>query len=158
MTTWGLMGRIMEFGWINLLSAGIVVLIMIPNIIYATRLKQDETQTKVSHYLTACEQVGRYGCIVLMWLPLFVWKFGFGSIEEFLIYLIGNGALLLCYYLFWMLYSREKTLSKAMALAIIPTVIFLLSGILLRHWLLVTFAILFGVAHCMITYLTHKGF
>ena len=147
----------MEFGWINLFGAGIIVLIMIPNIIYAAKQKQDETQIKVPRYLSACEQLGRYGCIILMWLPLLVWKFGFGSVEEFLIYLIGNGVLLLCYYLFWMFYSRKKTLSVAMALAIIPTAIFLLSGILLRHWLLVVVAILFGAAHCMITYMTHKG-
>ena len=147
----------MEFGWINLFGAGIIVLIMIPNIIYAAGQKQDETQIEVPRGLSACEQVGRYGCIILMWLPLLVWKFGFGSVEEFLIYLIGNGALLLCYYLSWMLYSRKKTLSVAMALAIIPTAIFLLSGILLRHWLLVAFAIFFGFAHCMITYMTHKG-
>ena len=146
----------MEFGWINLFGAGIIVLIMIPNIIYATGQKQDETQIEVPRGLSACEQVGRYGCIILMWLPLLVWKFGFGSVEEFLIYLIGNGALLLCYYLSWMLYSRKKTLSVAMALAIIPTAIFLLSGLLLRHWLLVAFAILFGFAHCTITYMTHK--
>ena len=146
----------MEFGWINLFGAGIIVLIMIPNIIYAARQKQDETQIEVPHGLSACEQVGRYGCIILMWLPLLVWKFGFGSVEEFLIYLIGNGALLLCYYLSWMLYSRKKALSVAMVLAIIPIAIFLLSGILLRHWLLVAFAILFGFAHCTITYMTHK--
>ena len=72
----------MEFGWINLFGAGIVVLIMIPNIIYAARQKQDETQIEVPHGLSACEQVGRYGCIILMWLPLLVWKFGFGSVEE----------------------------------------------------------------------------
>lgn len=41
----------MEFGWINLFGAGIVVLIMIPNIIYAAREKQAETQTKVPDYL-----------------------------------------------------------------------------------------------------------
>ena len=146
----------MEFGWINLFGAGIIVLIMIPNIIYAAGQKQDETQIEVPRGLSACEQVGRYGCIILMWLPLLVWKFGFGSVEEFLIYLIGNGALLLCYYLSWMLYSRKKTLSVAMALAIIPTAIFLLSGLLLQHWLLVAFAILFGACHCTITYMTHK--
>ena len=146
----------MEFGWINLFGAGIIVLIMIPNIIYAAGQKQDETQIEVPRGLSACEQVGRYGCIILMWLPLLVWKFGFGSVEVFLIYLIGNGALLLCYYLSWMLYSRKKTLSVAMALAIIPTAIFLLSGILLHHWLLVAFAILFGACHCTITYMTHK--
>ena len=148
----------MEFGWINLFGAGIIVLIMIPNIIYAAGQKQDETQIEVPRGLSACEQVGRYGCIILMWLPLLVWKFGFGSVEEFLIYLIGNGALLLCYYLSWMLYSRKKTLSVAMALAIIPTAIFLLSGILLQHWLLVAFAILFGACHCTITYMTHKEY
>ena len=147
----------MEFGWINLFGAVIVVLILIPNIIYAVRYKQDETRTKIPTYLTVCEQVGRYACIVLMWLPLLVWKFGFKSVEEFLIYMFGNGVLLLCYYLFWILYSRKKTLSKAMALAVIPTAIFLLSGILLRHPLLTAAAILFGVSHCMITYLTHKG-
>ena len=69
----------MEFGWINLFCAGIVVLIMIPNIIYAVRQKQDEAQAIIPKYLSACEQVGRYGCIVLMWLPLLVWKFGFGN-------------------------------------------------------------------------------
>ena len=146
----------MEFGWINLFGAGIVLLMMIPNIIYAAGPKQDKTQIKAPHYLSAFEQVGRYGCIILMWLPLLVWKFGFGSVEEFLIYLIGNGVLLLCYYLFWIFYSRKKSLSNAMALAIIPTTIFLLSGMLLRHWLLVVFAILFGASHCTITYVTHK--
>ena len=53
----------MEFGWINLFGAGIVVLIMISNIIYAAREKQAETQTKVPNYLFACEQAGRYSCI-----------------------------------------------------------------------------------------------
>ena len=106
----------MEFGWINLFGAGIIVLIMIPNIIYAAGQKQDETQIEVPRGLSACE----------------------------------------CYYLSWMLYSRKKTLSVAMALAIIPTAIFLLSGILLQHWLLVAFAILFGACHCTITYMTHK--
>ena len=146
----------MEFGWINLFGAGIVVLIMIPNIIYAVKQKQDEVQEKIPKYLSACEQVGRYGCIVLMWLPLLVWKFGFGSVEELLVYLIANGLLLLSYYLFWTFYFRKKALSNAMALAIIPTLIFLLSGILLRHWLLVIAAVIFGFAHCSITYITNK--
>ncbi len=39
------------------------------------------------------EQVGRYACIVLMWLPLLVWKFGFASVLELLLCLGGNGLL-----------------------------------------------------------------
>ena len=37
----------MEFGWINLFGAGIVVLIMIPNIIYALKRKQSKTGKEV---------------------------------------------------------------------------------------------------------------
>ena len=148
----------MEFGWINIFGAIIVVLILFPNIIYAVKNRQDNTKTEVPQYLSVCEQIGRYGCVVLMWLPFLVWKFGFRSEEELLIYLLANGILLLSYYLFWIFYSRKKNLPKAMALAIIPTVIFLLSGILLRHWSLVAAAAIFGFAHCKITYMTHKEY
>ena len=39
----------------------------------------------------------------------------------------------------------------ALALAILPTCIFLLSGVLLRHWLLVCSAVLFGIGHIFVT-------
>lgn len=146
----------MEFGWINVFGAGIVTLIMIPNIIYAVKRKQTGAENDIPKYLSILEQIGRYGCIVLMWLPLFVWKFEFGSIEAFLVYLAANGVLLLSYYLFWAAYARERALRTAMALAVIPTVLFLLSGVLLHHWMLAASAVLFGVAHCKITYLTHR--
>ena len=146
----------MEFGWINIFGAAIVVLIMIPNIIYAGKQNQPRTGKPIPKHWSVCEQLGRYGCIFLMWLPLFVWKFGFGSVKAFLIYLIANGVLLLSYYLFWAAYAKKKTLTRAMALASIPSVLFLLSGILLRHWALAAFAVLFGISHCKITYLTHR--
>lgn len=145
----------MEFGWINIFGAAIVILIMIPNIIYAVKHKQTEAEKELPPYLSICEQIGRYGCIILMWLPLFVWKFEFGSVEELLVYLITTVILLLGYYLFWVKYARNKTLTTAMALAVIPTILFWLSGVLLKHWALVAFAILFGLSHCKITYLTH---
>lgn len=148
----------MEFGWINIFGAGIVLLVLIPNIIYASKYKRTTLIVEVSNYLSICEQIGRYACIVLMWLPLFVWKFGFGSSGAMLLYLIANGFLVLNYYLFWVIYSRKKTLAKAMALAIIPSVIFLLSGVLLHHWCLVVAAIVFSFAHCRITYMTHKEY
>lgn len=148
--------EIMEFGWINLVGIGIIVLIMVPNIIYAVRQKQVETKMKVPNCLLICEQIGRYGCMALMCLPLLVWIFTFESTVELLIYFVGNGVLLLGYYLFWVQYFRKKILANAMALAVIPSLIFLLSGIVLRHWLLVGAAVIFGIAHCRITYLTHK--
>ncbi|MCQ2563411.1 MAG: hypothetical protein MJ128_02825 [Mogibacterium sp.] len=147
----------MKFGWINLFGAIIVLLIIIPNIIYALRKKNETEAPDVPQYLTVCEQTGRYGCIILMWLPLMVWEFGFKSNEEFVIYLFLNGILIIIYYLYWAGYFKQKTLKKGLVLAIIPTTIFLVSALLLRHWLLAFFALLFGFAHIRITCLTHQN-
>ena len=55
------------------------------------------------------------------------------------------------YLIVFALYLRKKTAGRAMVLAILPACIFLLSGLLLRHWLLVGFALLFAVAHIYVT-------
>ena len=147
----------MEFGWIKIFGIAIVVLIMIPNIIYAIISGNEErAEEKVPIYLSICEQIGRYGCIVLIWMPLFVWKFGFRREEDFAVYLCLNILLILLYYIIWFLYFKKRTLIKGLALAIIPTMIFLISGILLHHWSLVAAAFLFGVGHISITYITHQ--
>lgn len=46
---------------------------------------------------------------------------------------------------------KRKALWLALVLAILPACIFLLSGILLRHWLLVGFAVMFTVGHFYVT-------
>ena len=141
----------MGFGWINVFGAVIVILMLIPNIVYA--LKNNDSENKCNNKLmNIIEQVGRYACIALMWLPLLVWKFGFSTKEEMLIYIIGNTVLLAAYIIIWILYFERKTMLKGMALAIIPTCIFLLSGLMLRHWLLVVVATLFGIGHIYVTY------
>ena len=141
----------MEFGWISLFGAGITVLLLIPNVLYAFG-RQAEEDMQISKGVIIAEQVGRYACIMLMWLPLLVGKFAFKSPEEFLIYFIGNLLLIVLYYLFWILYSFRKKLYMALVLTIVPTVVFLLSGLLLRHWLLVFAGLLFGACHIYITY------
>ena len=140
----------MEFGWINVFGAVIVILMLMPNIIYALKNK-DEKNDCGNRFMNAAEQIGRYGCIVLMWLPLLVWKFGFASVIEMLIYFAGNGCLLAAYWAVFAVYLKKKTRRRALVLAVLPACIFLLSGLLLRHWLLVIFAVLFGIAHIYVT-------
>ena len=147
----------MEFGWINLFGAIIVVLIMIPNIIYAVNNKEESMEIILPKIIVILEKIGRYGCIVLMWFPLLVWKFGFDSSIGFELYIIGNAILLMLYYLFWVMYFKKKTVVKGLVLAIVPTLIFLISGVLLKYWLLVLCACVFGIAHIWITYVTHKN-
>ena len=140
----------MEFGWINVFGAVIVILMLIPNIVYALKNKGEKNLCG-NRIMNLIEQAGRYACILLMWFPILVWKFGFGSVFEMLVYLVGNGALLVAYWIVYAVYTKRKSPNLALALAIIPSCIFLLSGILLRHWLLVGFAVLFAVGHIYVT-------
>ena len=140
----------MEFGWISVFGAVIVILMMIPNIFYAIRNK-DEKNKCTNRIMNVLEQVGRYACIILMWIPLLVWKFGFSSVFGMILYLIGNGCLLAAYWIIFACYLRKKTRKRAVALAVLPVCIFLLSGLLLRHWLLAVFALLFGIGHIYVT-------
>ncbi|MCR4855049.1 MAG: hypothetical protein K5908_02655 [Erysipelotrichaceae bacterium] len=140
----------MEFGWINVFGAVIVILMMVPNIIYVIK-NRDEKNKCTDRFMNVIEQIGRYACIILMWMPLLIWKFGFSSVFEMILYLMGNGCLLAAYWIIFISYLRRKTRKRALALAVLPTCIFLLSGLLLHHWLLVIFALLFGIGHIYVT-------
>lgn len=145
----------MEFGWINLSGALIVIVMLIPNIRFAVRNRHTENKCK-NAIMNCVEQIGRYSCLTLMWLPLLVWKFNFSSVEEMVLYLFGNGILLFVYIIIWIFHFRKPTIKTALSLAVIPTMIFLICGILLRHWLLFFSAILFGSGHIYVTKKNHK--
>ena len=140
----------MKLGWINVFGAAIVILMMIPNIIYAVKNKGEKNLCE-NKLMNVTEQIGRYACIVLMWLPLLVWEFGFASVLEMTLYFALNGILLIAYWLVFTVYFKKKSAKLALTLAIIPACIFLISGILLRHWLLVGFAAVFAIGHIYVT-------
>ena len=145
----------MEFNWINIFGGVIVALMLIPNKIYALKNKE-ETPEKSNIIIRIIEQVGRYACMLLMIVPLFVGEFGFSPLEFMFNYLIGNLILLVFYYIFWVLFAKNKSLDKALALAAIPTLIFINSAISVKHWTLLVFALIFGASHVYITYINNK--
>lgn len=145
----------MEFNWINLFGGIVVLLMLIPNIIFAVKNKEQHTN-KSNRIVNIIEQISRYACIILMVLPLFVWEFGFSPLEFMFSYIIGDGVLLILYYIFWGSYSKKRTVGKALALAIIPTLIFINSAISVKHWALLVMAIIFGISHMYVTYINNK--
>ncbi|MBP3654249.1 MAG: hypothetical protein J6J04_02310 [Oscillospiraceae bacterium] len=145
----------MEFTPINGFGLIIVLLMLLPNILYTVRFPGVENRCTNAIAIIA-EQIGRYASMALMVLPLGVWKFGFLSTFTFLLYLIGNTVLLVLYWVFWFLYFKKQTCQLALSLAITPSLIFLLSGLTLHHWLLVISGTLFAVSHIYITYVNHK--
>lgn len=140
----------MSFGWINVFGAIIVVLMLVPNVVYALKNRGEENRC-TNRWMNLLEQIGRYGCIAFMWFPLLVGKFSFRSVPEMTLYLGGNGALLAVYWFVYARYLRERTRWRALTLAVVPACIFLMSGLLLRHWLLVVFALFFAVGHIYVT-------
>jgi hypothetical protein len=140
----------MSFGWINVFGAIIVVLMLVPNVVYALKNRGEENRC-TNRWMNLLEQIGRYGCIAFMWFPLLVGKFSFRSVPEMTLYLGGNGALLAVYWFVYARYLRERTRQRALTLAVVPACIFLMSGLLLRHWLLVVFALFFAVGHIYVT-------
>ena len=140
----------MQFSVLNLLGAFLLLLLLLPNLWYARRGPHPPERC-TSKILHITEQVGRYACMLLLVLPLGIGEFGFPSVFAFLLYLFGNGALLLSYWLCWLWYFQKPSCGKAVALALLPTGIFLLSGITLRHPLLLLAAVVFGISHLCIT-------
>lgn len=136
--------------WINIFGIIVVVLMLIPNIIYAIVVK-DQKNKCTNRVMNILEQIGRYGCMILMILNIGIPEFGYYAVGAFLVYLFGNVILILAYWIVWMFYFKKQTYGKQMALAVIPTCIFLLSGVMLLHWLLIIFGIIFGIAHIYVT-------
>lgn len=136
--------------WFNVFGLILVVLILIPNIIYAIKFKNVLNQC-TNKLMNILEQIGRYSCMVFMVFDFRMVKFSFPSIVDFLIYFLGNVVLLLAYWIIWILFFIRQSSCKSMALAIIPACIFLLCGITLKHVILIISAVIFAVGHVYVT-------
>ena len=145
----------MSFNFINLFNFIIIALIMIPNIIYAIK-SPNEQNICTSKFLNIIEQIGRYGCIALMILPLFVWEFAFSSPIMMLGFAIFNSVFIITYLIVWIFYFKRRTFFRAITLAVVPSLIFLTSGICLSHYLLILCAVIFAIGHISITYVNNK--
>ncbi len=162
----------LSYSWISIWGIFIVVLILIPNIIYALiKSKKDNDKKEIhkdqknhkkqlnnkaddlllSKAIRILEQIGRYGCMILMIFNIGIAEFGFPSVYAFLMYFVGNIVLILAYWITWMMFFHTETEKKAMALTIIPTCLFILNGITMRHYLLIICAIIFGITHIYVT-------
>lgn len=145
----------MIFSIFNLFCAGIVVLLLIPNLIYALRHRGGGISSS-NRAINLLEQIGRFGCMIFMVVPLGVkgGGLGFYSVEGLIIWGVGIMLLLLAYYACWAFFAWRPGRRLALALAVIPCGVFLLSAVLLRHWVLAVFAGIFTGTHL---YIVRRG-
>ena len=138
--------------WINVFGAVFIVVIMVPNIIYALKCRDGFENKWNNKGVEIVEQIGRFGCFGCMFLNIPGTWFGWWSDEAFAMYLIVNSILIILYCLIWIICFRKNTVFKALALSIIPAVIFMFSGIMSRSVLLIVASLLFAPAHILISY------
>lgn len=138
--------------WFNIFGFSIVLIMLIPNIIFAIKNKNEIKNSSDNKILNIIEQIGRYGCIIFMIFNIPYTWFGFWSGNAFSIYLIVNIILLVVYCIIWIICFKQNTIFKALALSIIPSIIFLFSAVMSRAILLLLFAIVFAPIHIIISY------
>ncbi len=142
--------------WLNLFGLAFVAAILIPNILYAAKCPDGFENRWTNKAVELIEQIGRYGCFAFMIFQVPGTWFGWWSEEAFAAYLIGNAVLTALYCGVWIVCFRRNTVFRALALSILPSAIFLLSGILSRSVLLLISALLFAPAHVLISYRNAK--
>jgi len=135
----------------NIYGLIIIAIVMIPNVIFAIKEKNFESKYH-NKAVEIIEQIGRFGSMGLMIFNIPLFEFGYWFNYGKIVYMVLTGVLAVLYCFVWFLYFSKLTMEKAMALAIIPTIIFLSSGIIQGKVLLITTAIFFGIGHIIISY------
>lgn len=143
--------------WFNVFGLGFVIVILIPNILFAMKCKEGFENTWKNKFVEIIEQIGRFGCLGFMIVNIPGTWFGWWSDEAFAVYLIVDMVLIVAYCVIWTVCFKKNTLFRALALSIIPSLLFLFSGIMSRSILLMIASALFAPSHILISYKNAKS-
>ena len=139
--------------WFNYYGLIIMAIIMIPNIIYVVKLKNGESG-EINKAITAIEQIGRYGCFILMIFNIPYLYLNFWFDNALIVYLCVNGVLCFAYLIFWIICWNRHGKLKALSLSIIQSCIFIFSSVMLAYFPLMILSVLFAICHVYVSYKT----
>lgn len=142
--------------WINFYGIIFIAVIMIPNIIYAIKCKDGFVNRWNNKVVEIVEQIGRFGCIGFMIIKVPGVCFGYWFEGAFVAYLAINILLSIIYCVIWIICFRKDSVFRALALSIIPSLIFISSAVLSGSILLMVTSALFAPAHILISYKNAK--
>lgn len=142
--------------WLNVFGLVMVAVIMIPNILFAMKCKDGFVNKWNNKFVETVEQIGRFGCFGFMIINIPGTWFGWWSDEAFAVYLVVDALLVTLYCVIWAICFRKSSVFRALALSIIPSVLFLFSGIMSQSILLTIAALLFAPSHIMLSYQNAK--
>ncbi len=137
--------------WLNVFGLIFIVVMLIPNLVYAIVEKGRRDEKKPHPIAAIAERIGQIGSLVFMIFQIPGTWFGWWSDEAFAVYLIFDFALVVLYSAVWIFCFRKNTLFRALALSIIPSVLFLFSGIMSRSIPLIISTVFFAPSHIFIS-------
>lgn len=136
----------------NVFGAILVAVILIPNIIFAIRCRDGFKNNWNNRFVETAEQIGRFGCFAFMFFNVPGTCFGWPSDEAFALYLIVDAVLAAAYCAIWAICFKKSSVFRALALSILPSVMFLFSGIISRSLLLTAASVIFAPCHILLSY------
>ena len=142
--------------WFNVFGLLFIAIILIPNFIFAIKCKDGFEHKWENKCVEVMEQAGRFGCFGFMIINVPGTWFGWWSDEAFALYLIVDSILVILYCAIWIICFKKISVFRALALSIIPSFVFLFSGIMSRSVLLIIASVLFAPSHIVISYKNAK--
>lgn len=94
-------------GIFNYIGLTIIILIMIPNIVFALTNKDGFNNHYNNKIVEILEQIGRYGCFIFMMVNVPYTYFNFWFNNAKLVYIIVNFILVFLYLLFWIVFLEK---------------------------------------------------
>lgn len=141
--------------WFNYYGLSLIVLIMLPNIAFAVKRKDEFGNEGIERAFIIIEAIGRYGCMALMIINIPYTYYAFFNAEYLaavtIAYLSVNYALALAYVIIWIAMWKKSTLLRAVLLSCLPSTIFVFSANILLNAPLFVFACLFAVGHITVS-------
>ena len=139
-------------GWFNFIGLIFVIVLLVPNVVFAVTHKDGFENTYHNKTVELFEQIGRFGCFALMIVSIPNLTLGFWFEGGKTVYVILGSVLLFLYCLGWVIFWKESSVRKALSLSIISSVLFIESGILTLNIPLIVLSLIFAVCHVTISY------
>jgi len=138
--------------WFNIYGFIFICIIMTPNVVFAIKCKDGFNNKWNNKVVETLEQIGRFSCFIFMIINIPKTYLGWISYNSFITYIIVNSFLVGLYCLIWIICFKKSSVFRALALSIIPSIIFVFSGVMIRSIILIISSVIFAPCHIMISY------
>jgi hypothetical protein len=137
--------------WFNYYGLIFMAILMIPNIVFAIKCKNGFDGDYHNKFAEITEQISRYACFILMIFNVpYTWT-GFWFSRGLTVYLTVNAVLTSAYCVIWIILWKKSGIVKALLLSVLPSSIFVFSGVMIASIPLLAFAVIFAVTHILIS-------